>query len=188
MKTQYVVDGALVRPLEPAATRFLSSRFYDGRELVDALATKETARNWFRAMSQELGVADVGGIDAEQLEQLRSARVKISEAYDAALAGDSPRAAKAFNSLAKEVNIAPSFSGTSGTFDVHLAHGADRLDDFLAEVFLSAVDVLTEPEFSRLRKCDGPHCVLYFTQLRSGQQWCSNTCGNRARVARHSRK
>lgn len=188
MRTQYVVDGALVRPFEPTATRFLSSRFYDGRKLVDGLETQAATQNWFSVMSQELGVAEVNEIDEFQLERLRRAREGISVAYDAALAGEFSRVATALNSLAHDVNIAPNFSGENGTFVAHLAEGSDRLEDFLVEVLLSAANTLTMPDLSRLRKCDGPHCVLYFTQLRSSQQWCSNTCGNRARVARHSQK
>lgn len=188
MRTQYVVDGVLVRPFEPTATRFLSSRFYDGRKLVDGLETQATTRNWFSVMSQELGVAEVDEIDAHKLERLRRAREGISVAYDAALAGEFSRLAMALNSLAHDVNIAPRFCGENGTFVAHLTEGTNRLEDFLAEVLLSAANTLTRPDLSRLRKCDGPHCVLYFTQLRSSQQWCSNTCGNRARVARHSQK
>ncbi len=36
-----------------------------------------------------------------------------------------------------------------------------------------------------LYPCLGPGCVLYFTRDHPRREWCSDACGNRARVARH---
>jgi predicted RNA-binding Zn ribbon-like protein len=38
----------------------------------------------------------------------------------------------------------------------------------------------------RLRRCDGPGCVLFFVATNPRRRWCSPAiCGNRVRVARH---
>lgn len=37
-----------------------------------------------------------------------------------------------------------------------------------------------------LRRCGAPGCGMVYVQTRASQRWCSNSCGNRARVARHS--
>jgi predicted RNA-binding Zn ribbon-like protein len=36
-----------------------------------------------------------------------------------------------------------------------------------------------------LRACLAPGCVLYFVKDHPRRAWCSTTCGNRARAARH---
>lgn len=36
-----------------------------------------------------------------------------------------------------------------------------------------------------LRACYAPGCVLYFVKNHPRREWCSLTCGNRARAARH---
>ena len=38
-----------------------------------------------------------------------------------------------------------------------------------------------------VRACEAPSCVLYFVRTHPRQEWCSPSCGNRARVARHYR-
>ncbi|WP_405393054.1 CGNR zinc finger domain-containing protein [Streptomyces sp. NBC_01102] len=39
-----------------------------------------------------------------------------------------------------------------------------------------------------LRACPAPGCVLYFVKSHSRREWCTVGCGNRVRVARHSRR
>lgn len=56
----------------------------------------------------------------------------------------------------------------------------------LGLVATQAVDLVTEP--GRLRACHAPGCVLYFVQDHPRREWCSTTCGNRARAARHYRR
>jgi predicted RNA-binding Zn ribbon-like protein len=47
------------------------------------------------------------------------------------------------------------------------------------------VELLAGAERGRLRACLAPHCVLYFVKEHTRREWCSPSCGNRARVARH---
>jgi predicted RNA-binding Zn ribbon-like protein len=54
-----------------------------------------------------------------------------------------------------------------------------------ADLARSAMVLLTEPARGRLRLCRAPGCELFFLADRPRQQWCSASCGNRARVARH---
>ena len=51
-----------------------------------------------------------------------------------------------------------------------------------AEVARTAIELLAG---GRLRQCGNPRCILYF--LAEGRrQFCSDTCANRTRVARHA--
>ena len=55
-------------------------------------------------------------------------------------------------------------------------------EDAAAEVARTAIELLAS---GRLRQCGNPRCILYF--LAEGRrQFCSDTCANRTRVARHA--
>lgn len=55
-------------------------------------------------------------------------------------------------------------------------------EDTAAEVARTAIELLAG---GRLRQCGNPRCILYF--LAEGRrQFCSETCSNRTRVARHA--
>jgi predicted RNA-binding Zn ribbon-like protein len=72
-----------------------------------------------------------------------------------------------------------------GTVTVERTSHGDPDVTLAADLARSALILLTEPARDRLRLCRAPGCVLFFLQQDPRQQWCSPTCGNRARVARH---
>jgi predicted RNA-binding Zn ribbon-like protein len=55
----------------------------------------------------------------------------------------------------------------------------------LAKVATDAVHLFTGTDDCQLRACQAPGCVLYFVKTHPRREWCSETCGNRARAARH---
>ena len=55
----------------------------------------------------------------------------------------------------------------------------------LAAIARSAIELLGSPARQRLRRCAGPRCVLFFLVSDPRQTWCSDACGNRARMARY---
>ncbi len=68
---------------------------------------------------------------------------------------------------------------------VQLAYGA-----VLVPIALSAIEVLTRRERSRLHKCANERCVgLFYDTTRSAtRHWCSSECMNRARSIENYRK
>ncbi len=54
-------------------------------------------------------------------------------------------------------------------------------------VAAEAVPLLTAGD-RRLQACGAPGCVLFFVRNHPRQEWCSTTCGNRVRAARHYRR
>ncbi|GAB3879027.1 hypothetical protein GCM10029964_030640 [Kibdelosporangium lantanae] len=58
----------------------------------------------------------------------------------------------------------------------------------LSDIAEQAVDLFTGAERDQLRACHAPTCVLYFIRNHPRREWCSASCGNRARVARHYRR
>ena len=55
----------------------------------------------------------------------------------------------------------------------------------LAELAHDSIDMLTGPSGIKLVACHAPRCLLYFVRSQPRREWCSETCGNRARAARH---
>jgi predicted RNA-binding Zn ribbon-like protein len=61
--------------------------------------------------------------------------------------------------------------------------------DLWAPIVDAAVDLLTETEPSRIRKCES--CVVHFfdTSKKGSRRWCSmNICGNKFKVASYQRR
>ena len=63
--------------------------------------------------------------------------------------------------------------------------GDTRALQVLAAIADAAIDLLTCPDRARVRICSAPSCGMFFLAVKPGQRWCSGSCGNRARVARH---
>jgi predicted RNA-binding Zn ribbon-like protein len=61
---------------------------------------------------------------------------------------------------------------------------ASRVTTGLADIAQQAVALLAD-HGDKLRACHAPGCVLYFVKSHPRREWCSVTCGNRARAARH---
>ncbi|UWZ59536.1 CGNR zinc finger domain-containing protein [Dactylosporangium aurantiacum] len=55
----------------------------------------------------------------------------------------------------------------------------------VAAIAEEAVALFAGPDRRLLRACRAPGCVLYFVRNHPRREWCSDGCGNRARVARH---
>lgn len=62
------------------------------------------------------------------------------------------------------------------------------LSRVLASIAQQSIGLLTGEDQRRLRACRAPGCVQYFVKDRLRPEWCSSSCGNRARAARHYRR
>ena len=82
-------------------------------------------------------------------------------------------------------------SARGGAFVWTLPERMDALDRVLWPVSLSAAELLTSGELSRLRQCGGETCSWMFldTTRNRSRQWCDmRDCGNRAKVRRFREK
>lgn len=133
--------------------------------------------------------------DVDHFRRLRNGLRRL-----AALLTDDARAAAASSTrdvadAIAEVNNAAAIS--PATPRLHLLAGVLRREtppsatatkDALSTVAAEAIELLTGEAGPRLRACHGPGCVLYFVKDHPRCAWCSATCGNRARAARHYRR
>ncbi len=180
--------GCLLRPDEPLAVQFASTRYFNGHGLVDLFDEPATLTHWFKEhIADPAGlvapVASVGGRDFGRVREARTAVIALLRAATEDLTP--PEGALALVNQALRQLREPQLAWPSdGPSSVGWRTPRSVVDIGLGRVYLSTVETVTEPRRSRLRACPAPRCVLFFTMSHPRQQWCSNVCGNRARVAR----
>jgi predicted RNA-binding Zn ribbon-like protein len=147
---------------------------------LDGLATEAGLARWLELEHGRLGAAPDAGARLGDFRRLRDALRGLL----AAAADDRELPA---------VDVAVVNEASAGAPRVvQLRDGAvveSRLgspeDAILGAIATSAVELLGGPDRDRVRVCDAPSCGLFFLAARERQQWCTPSCGNRARVARH---
>lgn len=189
MSSQYFREGVLIRPMESLSTNFLSSRFYNGRGIVDFMEDERLAELWFRVASRELGFKGVESVSPGDLRRLVELRSSIERAYYESVSGNFQCAAGIINELTSLFDWGPIVEvDPSGLIVGDSREGQVGIGGFVSIVLASLIFSTSGPRGRRLRKCDGPNCVLFYSKYNEKQHWCSSSCGNRARVARHSNK
>jgi len=149
---------------------------------IDTIASAAGLETW---LDRAAIAATARDLDA-RLEDLRSLRAAVRRLLAAAAAREHlPRRAmeivNLFATEAPEVKqLVPDGKGSRVVAEV-LSEDPGSL--LLGRVALSTMEVLTSMSVGI---CDAPSCGLFFVIERAGQRWCSNVCGNRARVARHA--
>lgn len=126
----------------------------------------------------------VSAVTAAELAAARDLRDVVRAAGAAASGGQAPDRA-VLEELNAAVRAAPRWwelAYDATTPRVTARHGAAAVPGALAEVAADAIDLLVT---GRVGACAAPGCVLLFLRDRPNREWCSNACGNRARVARH---
>jgi predicted RNA-binding Zn ribbon-like protein len=147
----------------------------------DGLATEAELLRWLELERDRFGPAPGVGARLEDFRRLRDALRRLLgaaaddrdlPAADVAVVNDASAAAPLVVRL-RDAAVVESRVGSPE-------------DAILGAIAASAVELLGGPERELVRVCDAPSCGLYFLAARERQQWCTPSCGNRARVARHS--
>lgn len=155
---------------------------------LDLLQSPGDVEAWIRAHRDELPERALE--DPPSLKALRRLRDAVRELLHAALEERAPaaEALRCVNAASAEFAPRPLLewhdNGPPRTVDAMAPERASRAT--LGIVGRSAVEILGGPDRGRLRRCEGPGCVLLFVATNPRRRWCSPaTCGNRVRVARH---
>jgi predicted RNA-binding Zn ribbon-like protein len=132
--------------------------------------------------------------DAEAtLERAVRLREAIYRIFKSALKGRRPRPAD-LETLSGELRVARArqhLAQAGRAFSWTFEDRELALDRILWPVSLSAADVLTSSDLSRLRQCGGDECGWLFldTSRNRSRQWCDmKDCGNRAKVRRFRKR
>jgi len=122
--------------------------------------------------------------DAISLADFHALREPVRQTFTAVVRGRRPPAAalEAINRASLREPVAPQLDWSAASAPRLFAEAADPL----AAVARSAIELLARPSRERLRACANPVCVLFFVADKRRRLYCSESCGNRVRVARHA--
>ncbi|MGV9408640.1 CGNR zinc finger domain-containing protein [Nocardia sp. NPDC003693] len=154
---------------------------------IDLLSTPDQLADWLGKQADRLPERPEHPT-AEDLRHVRRVRDQVATVLEALLDHRPPPSA-ALRGLTDAQSAAPAirrleWNGTAVTATAHrTGDSGPRLAAALAE---SAVELLTDPGISRLKRCEADDCVLLFVPAHPRRRWCSpQRCGNRVRVARY---
>lgn len=126
---------------------------------------------------------------ALRLPDFLALRTAIRDCLERAVVGGSlpPASVEVLNATSGTVAnvLALEASGAVPVAVERPASGSAPAAALLAGFARSAIALLGGQERERLRACRRARCGRYFVAARPSQVWCSPSCGNRARVARH---
>ncbi|WP_107408049.1 MULTISPECIES: ABATE domain-containing protein, partial [unclassified Streptomyces] len=164
--------------------------------LVDALTSGEALDAWLAvhrgkfssALSAALERSGPAGED--HVEAFRELRRALRGLAAARTAGHEPEPADAdaVNAAARlatqwrELAPGPAFDAVPRWLE------GDPYRVALGEVAAAAVALFSGEQADLIRACGAPGCILYFVKSHARRAWCTSGCGNRVRVARHSRR
>jgi predicted RNA-binding Zn ribbon-like protein len=173
---------------EPLAIELVNTTLPTDDGPRDLLWTDEDAAAWVSAHADRLPAGAAPSV--ERLTALRDAIRNLIEAA-MALGRPEPRALRAVNTASALVPVHPVLRWPDLGPQATEASAPQAKDgwpgmEVLAAIARSAIQLLGAEEGPRLRRCEGPDCVLLFVATNPRRRWCSpSLCGNRVRVARH---
>jgi predicted RNA-binding Zn ribbon-like protein len=156
----------------------------------DLLTSPSELARWLRAEEPWLG--PVPEETALRLAEFRTLREAIRLVLAAAVSGgpipEGPvrvlNAASAAAPTHPVLDVRDPLRPVAGAAPV----GEGRTPALLAAIARSAIEIVGGGDRERLRVCPAPRCGAFYLASRQGRRWCSDACGNRARVARHHRR
>ncbi|HXO50254.1 MAG TPA: CGNR zinc finger domain-containing protein [Mycobacterium sp.] len=188
---------ASVLPGEPAPVRLMNTIWAVTAAVHDDLTTPAALHDWLVTVDHRYAGDALGHPSPDELAEARLLRDSLRRL--AAFSTDDPRPAA--QSPVGSVDDAVAAVNRAVTHLPHAQLGIrggrlhrDRPTPTsptrvaLAELAHDSIDMLTGPSATKLRACHAPGCVLYFVRSHPRREWCSETCGNRARAARHYRR
>ncbi|MQY16170.1 hypothetical protein SRB5_63640 [Streptomyces sp. RB5] len=176
---------------EPLALDLLNTRAHTPDGDIDALDDPRDFAAWLEAQAHRLTPPD-GPLVAADLTAVRRLREHVEDAVERAREGRPPHM-ESIEAVNRAVRAAPAHrmltTGTDGALVARqVREGAER-PQLLAQLADAAVDLLTDPGITKVRRCEAPDCRMLFLPAHPRRRWCSAArCGNRVRVRRYYRR
>jgi predicted RNA-binding Zn ribbon-like protein len=125
---------------------------------------------------------------AARLGEVRAVRDDVKAVLRAAVDGAPlPALATArLNAQARGLPIVGQLGVRPGELRSAPAARAGAVDELLARVAAATIELVGSGGSDAVRFCDAPSCGDFFAPDRTNQRWCDDSCGTRARVARHA--
>ncbi len=175
---------------EPLPVEFANTVFVANGELADGLTRPAHLAAWLHdcdRFATPLPDTALSGLGPAQLARARALRDAVRSLLTATVAGTAPgpEAVETVNRTCRRAPIWRELAWDDNDPRAMPHTAADPVTAALAELAQQTVDLLSGPRRHELRACGAPRCVLLFVRDHPRREWCSPSCGNRARVARH---
>lgn len=174
---------------EPLAIELYNTLYASQGEAIDGLADAVSAAAWLDGLGDRIPGDGTG--PSPSRDELVALRNIVREVLHAVIDGRTPARAsiEALNRASARAPRSPAarWRRDHAPQPVVRFHRAQRADIVLSAIAADAIELITGPARTRLRVCGAPGCVLVFLK-DPRREWCSGTCGNRARQARHYRR
>ncbi len=156
---------------------------------IDLLDDAAAVRTWLA--SRRL-IDDATSVTAADLRKCHALRAAVRGVF-AAVADHTPPEGDALAVLNAASAAAPGMrqlAWEGGHLDGrwHPAAGPGPIDVALATVAADAMELLLGEDGERMGSCGAHGCARMFVRKHARRRWCSRTCGDRVRVARHYEK
>lgn len=153
----------------------------------DRLAGAGELARWLEERRDLLGEPEADS--ALRVAEFRALREAVVELFGAAIEGRAcaPDAVRRVNELSAAAPTWLQLNTDDPRRPVirRSTAAAGRTSQILAAIASSTIEVVGGEDRERLRRCPAPGCGRFFLAGRRAAIWCSASCGNRARVARH---
>ncbi|MFH9294150.1 CGNR zinc finger domain-containing protein [Streptomyces sp. NPDC017520] len=167
-----------------------------GRRMDALAAGPQAVGGWLAARRDRFSDAlaerldGVGSVTPERYQEFLELRGALRSLAAARTSGAAPGAdpLAVVNALARSAARWPELAPGPDFRRVVRTAADDVGGEVLGEIAAAAVDLFAGPAAERLRACPAPGCILYFVRTHARREWCTVGCGNRVRVARHSRR
>jgi predicted RNA-binding Zn ribbon-like protein len=159
-------------------------------ERIDLVPDGPSLAGWLRSRGLKTGRGPA--IADGDLDRMRELRAAIRAAFLARAAGRRPprgvltRINAAAALVARSPQLAWDDNGPAQR--TRWARAERPVDLALAQIAADAIATLLDDRGERLRLCQAHGCNRMFIADHRRRRWCSRTCGDRVRVARHHRK
>jgi predicted RNA-binding Zn ribbon-like protein len=178
---------------EPLAVDLANTlEIYEAGDTVDFLLSTSGLSDWLGLESGRLeGWAPV---TKGELSETRALRAAIRELLEALVSGSVPSeppedGVRRINAASAGAPTHPELACSGARLRVRTrGDGAASSASSLAAVARSAIEIAGGHVRGALRVCEATGCPRLFLATRPQRRWCSEVCGNRARVARHYRR
>ncbi|MFJ4191811.1 CGNR zinc finger domain-containing protein [Kitasatospora sp. NPDC089509] len=188
---------------EPLPVELMNTIWADRDGAHDALRDPDGTRAWLRAVSARtdlLTPADLDALAVPELTGLGDRLIGLRDALRrlAAEATGEPRPAAAsdirelqeavavLNRAAGDTPCWSALSWTPGEDPArHARTGGQAASAVVSAIAEESIALFSQETRHLLRGCLAPGCVLYFIKQHPRREWCSVSCGSRARSARH---
>lgn len=152
---------------------------------VDNLSSDQAVLDWLA----DYAVGDTRQLQfapGALLEKARALRDTVRALVDARKAGRAIDLQALNRWLAQDNSHLELVQGTDGQLQLERRRVITSVEQLLAPIAEAAAELLTLQDFSIIRKCESPDCVLWFYDRTKGhkRRWCSMAaCGNRHKVS-----